>query len=117
MIKLNSVIYNKMVLQAEEAVEQEKIALADGVLGAIGPASNDEDKEHSFSELDKEVYDNMWKSAVHVIAHYGLKSADIERVDEVIKNASEKFVLDVCRSLDIDESSFSILEPKVPGQY
>lgn len=117
MIKLNSTVYNKMLLQAEEAIEQEKIALADGVLGAIGPLADDEQKEHSFTDLDQEVYDNMWKSAVHVIAHYDLKSADIERLDEVIKIASEKFISDVCRSLDIDDKSFSVLEPKLPGQY
>ena len=51
MKKLNSTIYNKLLLQAEEAKDLEMKKLASGILEAIGSFSSDEQEEFSYEDL------------------------------------------------------------------
>lgn len=116
MKKLNEIIYNKLLLQATEAKEQEMIKLANGILGSIGPMPEDENIEYSYQSLNEDTYEGLWKLAINVIKYYDTTSADAEKLNEVIELTASKFIENLKESLNIKHMIFSSLEPKVPGE-
>lgn len=116
MKKLNSIVYNKLLLQAEEAKDQNMVKLASGLLGALGPLPEEDNNSYDFGELQEDVYQGMWKLAACVIKYHDLNSADAEKVHEVLESLSSKLIEEVEQSLGVDTTKLGPLESKVPGQ-
>ena len=103
MIKLNSVIYNKLLCQAN-LVKEENKELSDSILKAIGAASTDEPINYSYENLENDVNSNLWKIATDVIVHYNVKSADIEELDSILKSFAENLIDKLEENLKVKKS-------------
>lgn len=116
MKKLNSVIYHKLLLQAEEAKEQGLEKLASGILNTLGPLPEDEVVQYNYEQLEDDVYQGMWRLAACVIKYHDLKSADAAKVHEVLDSLASKLIKEVEQSLSVDNTRVGPLEDKVPGE-
>lgn len=114
---MNTVIYNKLLLQAEEAKEQGMKKLAEGILSALTATPEDEVIKYSFSELDKDVYKGLWALAANVIKYYDLESVNSEKLNETIEILSSKFIEELQVSLGVENTVAGPLEPNLPGEY
>lgn len=116
MKKLNSTIYNKLLLQAEEAKELEMKKLASGILEAIGSFSSDEQEEFSYEDLKEEIYKDLWKMSSKFIYYYNLDSLDALKLDKTLVSLAEKLTDEIEKTLEVDEVISSSVEPKVFGE-
>lgn len=116
MKKLNETIYNKLLLQGEEARERGMDKLASSIFEAIGSCPEDERKEYTYRELKEDVQRDLWKIAARVLAYYDLQSLDAEVLDKEIVSLAGHLVDDIELSLGVDEVIAGPLEPKLPGQ-
>ncbi len=116
MKKLNPIIYQKLLLQAEEAKERKMTKLAAAVFNTLGPIAEDESITYNFDELKDDVYQDLWKAAACVIKYHDLQSADIEKVNEALEAMASKLIDEVERSLSVDSTQVGPLEEKVLGQ-
>ena len=116
MKKLNSVVYKKLILQAEEAKNQYMVKLASGLLNALGPVPEDDKTNYNFNELQEDVYQGLWKLAACVIKYHDLQSADAEKIHEVLEALASKLITEVEQSVNVDNTKIGPLETKVPGE-
>lgn len=116
MKKLNSVIYNKLLAQAEEAKAQGLTKLASGILEAIGPYPNDESSEYTYSELKEDINRDMWKMATRLMHYYDIESLDAEKLNETMIAVASKMLEELERAMNVDSVIVGPLEPKVPGE-
>jgi hypothetical protein len=116
MRKLNTVVYNKLLLQTEEARDRGMTKLASGVVNALGAMPEDELVSYNFNELQNDVYDGLWKMAACVIKYHDLQSVDAERVNDVLESFASKLIEEIERSLSVDNTQVGALESAVPGQ-
>lgn len=117
MKKLNSVIYNKLLVQSEEAKEQNLIKLADGVSGAIENGTETEFSEYSYSQLNEDVYNSLWKLATNVLYYHGTDAIDVKKIDEVISSMASTLIDQLEEAMDTENVIVGALEPKVPGEF
>jgi len=116
MKKLNTVIYHKLLLQSHEAKAQGMVKLADGIINALGPMTEDEKVEYNYAQLRDEVYDGMWKIATHVIKYYDVKSADAGKIHERLEALADRFLGELEQSLDVEGVVAGPLESLLPGE-
>ena len=117
MKKLNEVVYQKLLLQAEEAKDQGLTKLGSAVLSAVGPVPEDESVKYSYGELETDLYEGLWKMATCVLKYHDVESVDIEKVGEVIEILAEKLIEDVESAVGENEISvIGKLEDKVAGE-
>jgi hypothetical protein len=116
MKKLNSVIYNKLLAQAEEAKSQGLTKLASGILEAIGPYPNDESSQYSYSELQDDINRDMWKMATRLMHYYDVESVDAEKLNEAMVVWASKMLEELEVAMNVDSVVVGPLEPKVPGE-
>jgi hypothetical protein len=114
--KLNSTMYHKMLLQAEEAKDREMTKLASGVLEALGPTPEEDIVSYNYSELEQDIYGQLWKAAMSVAKYYDIQSADIEKIGQVLEDVSEQLIRQVETAINVKENVVGPLEEKVPGQ-
>lgn len=117
MKKLNDVVYNKLVAQAEEAKDQGKIKLATRIYACIGAHPADEMTSYSYTQLEEDIRTEMWKAASNVINYYGLESINAESVDAALIACAEIVLKELEDALGIESGTPGPLEPKVPGEY
>lgn len=115
MKRLNSVVYHKLLLQAEEAKDQDMIKLASGILGAVGPTPEEESVKYSSAEVEEDVHRGLWSLATCILKHHDVSSVDAEKLNEVIEVLASKFINEIENSLGIDGVVGS-LEPTVLGE-
>jgi hypothetical protein len=115
MNKLNPVVYQKLLLQAQEAKAREMKKLAGAVLNGLGPTAVEDKAAYSSTELKEDVYNGLWKLAFNVVGYHDLESADIEKLDRAIAFATDNFVKDIEQALEV-EGKIGPNEPKLPGQ-
>lgn len=115
-MKLNATMYNKLLIQAQEAKEQGLTKLASGVLEAIGPHPRDEDLSYSYNELEQDIYNDLWKSAVKMMAYYDLNSAQIEKLGQTIAFCTDTIVDELGRTLEVQDIVKGPFEPNIPGE-
>ncbi len=115
MRKLNSVIYNKLLAQAEEAKDQGHTKLANSIHVCIGAYPENEVTEYEYSQLEEDLKMEMWKAAANVINYYGVESVDAEKMDEALTACANKMLTELEQVLGI-ENKFGPFEPKVLGQ-
>lgn len=115
MKRLNSVVYHKLILQAEEAKEQDMTKLASGILGAVGPTPEEETVKYASEEVEEDVYRGLWSLATCVLKHHDVASVDAEKLNEVIESLASKFINEIEESLGVG-GKIGTLEPSVFGQ-
>ena len=116
MKKLNTIVYEKLLLQAEEAKDRGMIKLASGVVSALGAMPEDEVVNYNFNELQNDVYDGLWKMAACVIKYHDLQSVNAEKIHEVLESFASKLIEEVEQSLSVDNTQVGPLEDIVPGE-
>jgi exoribonuclease R len=116
MKKLNSIVYEKLILQAEEAKEQNMTKLSSAILGSLTASPETENVTYSSGELNIDVYQDLWKTATNVIKYYNLESVDAEKVNETIEILANKFITELESTLGVPEGSIGPLEEKLPGE-
>ena len=116
MKKLNEIVYNKLLLQAEEAKEQGFVKLASGVFGSLGPVPEDEACKYNSEQLGEDVYNGLWKLAACVIKYHDTDSVDAQKVHEVLEMLASKLIEQIETSLGIDNAKVGPLEEKIPGE-
>ena len=115
-MKLSSIIYNKLLLQAEEAKEHEMTKLASAIEEAIGEMPSDDKKEYTYNKLQDDIYNDLWKVATKIIAYYDVNSADVSKIDKVLDVYAEKMIDELETTLGVEEVVKGPFEPKVPGE-
>ena len=116
MKKLNSVVYHKLLLQAEEAKQQGMHKLAAGIMSAIDESPATEVVEYSQAQLNEDIHCGLWKLAKNIMVFYDSQSVDAEKLDETIVLWASKFVDDMEHSLGTESIIRGPLEPIVPGE-
>ena len=102
MNKLNSVVYQKIVLQAQEAKLREMRKLASAVLNGLGPNPAEDKIVYSARDLKEDIYQGLWKLAFNVIGYHDLDSADIEKLDKAVAYAVDNFVKVIEHAMDVE---------------
>jgi hypothetical protein len=115
MKKLNKVIYNKLMLQADEAQYLGMNKLAQTIADAVKDGPREDDMEYSSSEISQDVHAKLWSAALDVLKYHDLESVDASKLDAEVKRLAEEFMSRIESLLDVSDSN-SKLEPKVPGQ-
>jgi hypothetical protein len=116
MKKLNSVIYNKLLLRAQEAKTQQLSKLASGIVSALGPIIEDERVQYDYQQLQSEIYEGMWKLATHVIKYHDVNSADAGKIHDSLESLADKFIEELEQSLGVEDVIAGPLEPNLPGE-
>ncbi len=107
MKKLNAVIYNKLLAQAEEAKEQGMIKLSNDVLLAIGSLPNEEESKYSYGELKDDLQTNLWKMATCLIHYYDLESLDASKLNDTIIHLASNVLSTLEDELQLDPLEIS----------
>lgn len=115
MKKLNKVLYNKLLLQAEEAKERDMKKLASCILESIGSYPNEESFNYSFSELSEDVEKDMWKAAAKVMVYHDLNSVQVEKIEQILNKFAESLIDEVEKALKVNDN-IGKLEAKLPGE-
>lgn len=100
---MKTVIYNKLLLQAEEAKEQGLHKLASGILKAIESFPEDIDVSYEKDELAKDVYESLWQLVNNIIEHHDVESVDAQKLDSVIEDFASEFIQQVESVLCVNE--------------
>jgi hypothetical protein len=116
MNKLNTTIYRKLLICAEEAKEQGMVKLAENIKEAIGPEPATELEVYSYAQVEKDVHSELWKAAMHLARYWNVEAIDVMKLDNSILVWASELIDEVENSLGVDVASKSSLEPKVPGQ-
>ncbi len=112
MLKLSKVVHQRLISQAEEAKELKLNNLSENVLSVVGPVPRDENEEQEkilYADLEKEIDKGLWKIAVQIIAYHNAKSADIQKIEEVLGSFKQNILAEVEELLSADLA-------KLPGQ-
>jgi hypothetical protein len=89
---MKTIIFNKLLLQAEEAKLQGFDKLASGIYKAIESGPDDTDIEYSDEDLHKDVYKSLWKLVDNVVEHCKSESVDSEKLDKLIDVFASDFI-------------------------
>lgn len=116
MKKLNSVVYHKLLIQANEAKTQQLTKLSSGIVGALGPVVEDERVQYDYQQLQNEVYEGMWRLATHVIKYHDVKSADAGKIHDRLEVLADKFIEELEQSLGVEDVVAGPLEPLLFGE-
>lgn len=108
-------MYNKLVLQAEEAQEVGLTKLAGAVFDALPKQADDGHKVFNYEELEHAVYYKIWKAALDVVAYYDFDTLDIQKIDDMLKDTAKQLIKKVETGIGT-ESQFGPFEDKVLGQ-
>ena len=104
---MKKVIYNKLLLQAEEAKDQGLFKLASGILKAIESFPEDIDVKYEKDELNKDIYETLWQLVNNLIEYHNIESVDAQKVDSVIESFTEDFINQVEEALGVQEQEES----------
>jgi len=115
MKKFNKIIYNKLLLQAQEAKDQDLNKLASGIFNAIGAYPEEENIKYSYEELNEDIYNGLWKIAGNVIKYYDINSVDAEKINYLIESFASEFIDQLEENIYVD-TNIGPLEPKIPGE-
>lgn len=113
MRKINTVLYNKLLLQAEEAKEQGLVKLAKAITDSIDYTENK--KEYSYKQLKEDVHNDIWKLATNILSYYDIESIDSVKLDNILTSYAQRIINEVEDSLGL-ENVIGPNEPKLPGE-
>jgi hypothetical protein len=115
-MKINSVIYKKLLAQAEEAKDQGLVSLAEGILSAIGSYPDEEKEEYTYSKMKNDIYQDMWKMATRLMYYYDIESADAVKLNESLVTLCSEVIDDLEETLKVNSVIKGPLELKLPGE-
>ena len=115
-MKINPVIYKKLLAQAEEAKDQGFTKIADGIINAIGSFPEDEAVEYSYTQLQDDIHRDLWKIATRLLRYYDVQSLNVLKLEPTIAKWADDMLNELETSLDVDSVVAGPTEPKVPGQ-
>ena len=115
-MKINPVIYKKLLAQAEEAKDQGLVSLADSILGAIGPFPDDEKSEYSYAQMEEDIHRDMWKMATRLAYYYDIKSIDAVKLNDNLVTWCSEIIDNLEKTLNVNSVVKGPLEPKLPGE-
>ena len=115
-MKINPVIYKKLLAQAEEAKDQGLVSLAEGILSAIGSYPDEEKEEYTYSKMKMDIHQDMWKVATRLMHYYDIESTDAARLDESLMVLCSEIIDNLEETLKVDSVVKGPLEPKLPGE-
>lgn len=115
-MKINSVIYKKLLAQAEEAKERGMIVLAESVLDAIGSFPEEESEQYSYAQMREDIVHDMWKIATRVVKYHELTSLDAEKINETLTAYADQVLNELEATLGVDVVVKGPREPKVFGE-
>lgn len=116
MNKINKILYNKLLLQAQEARDQNLSKLSDGIFNCIGsyPADAEDKKEKfSYTDLNSEVYKILWKICGQVMRYYNVNAVNAEKMHQILEDLTEEVIENIEENIDISNNNF---EDKVIGE-
>lgn len=116
MKKVNSSLYNKIILQAEEAKQLGMSKLASDALLSIGSFPEEEIEDYSHEEMTQDIHSDLWKSASKIFNYYNIKDLDIETFNKVVEACASDFISRMEKSLNKTAFDSNSKEPKVIGQ-
>lgn len=116
MKKLNEIVYNKLILQHEEAKERGLNKLASGIIACAGALPEQDYNTYSWNQMDSDVYADLWKTASNILKYYDVTSLDAEELNNSIELFAEQFINNICKTIKKDSSELGPLEPKLIGQ-
>ena len=115
MKKLSANVYNRLVLQAQEAKNQNLDKLSNGILQCVGPFPEENNEEFSQDQLKEAIYNSLWKIATDVINYYDLQTPDALKIDRTLETLSDKVLDEIKKTLEV-KKAFGPKEPKVLGE-
>lgn len=113
---MNSIIYNKLLLQANEAQHQGLTKLAEAITESINDEPIVDNVTYSYNQLKNDVYKDLWKVATKLIRYYNMSSVDTMKLHSDIETYAEKILDDLEITLDVDHVIKDTTEPKMPGE-
>jgi hypothetical protein len=116
-MKINPVVYKKLLAQAEEAKSQGFTKLADGIINAIGSYPNDEKEEYSYNQLQDDIHRDLWKIATRLMYYYDMQSLDALKLDQTLVTWASAMLDDLEVTLNVDNVVAGVTEPKTPGEH
>lgn len=115
MKKIGKTIYNKLLLQAEEAKHRDMDELSNNVLSSIGSYPEDSKENYNPSEYENDIRSLLWKSAMNTIKYHDVKSADIIELQDTINYLSDKVIKELRATLKV-KTNIGSFEEKLPGE-
>lgn len=115
MKKLNQDIYNRLLLQAEEAKTRQFTKLSHAILHSLTATPEDEGCKYSFTELEEDVYKDLWAISTNVLKYHNLSTVDAEKLNETIETFASKFISSLEQTLNV-EGKIGPLEEVLPGE-
>ena len=117
MKKLNTVIYNKIILQAEQARELGMEKLSEAIFSTIGAVSKDDSEidDYSLAKLEDDVSKLLWKISYRIMDYYNLESVDVKKVEASVDDLTLLIMDELKYAMNI-EKTISKKEPRVMGQ-
>lgn len=115
-MKLNKTIYNKLLLQAEEAREQGMEKLAHSILNSIGSYPEEGPSSYSYLDLKEEIHNDLWKIATKMASYYDLDSTDAIAINTAIESIASNMIEDLENTLGVQDKVTGPKEPLLPGE-
>lgn len=119
MKKMSTSLRDKILLQAHEATEQGLTKLGSTVIaGLCLPQTvweNTKSSNYNHDELVEVVQHSLWSAAMQVAAYHNLPNLDIQKIEPLIVEATDKFINQIECSYDV-ENKLGPFEETVPGQ-
>lgn len=115
MKKISEVLYNKLMLQAEEAKEQNMEEIAFNIKEAIGPNFSNELEVYSEYELQSDLQQGLWKLAICALKYYNIESIDAEKLNQTLESVASNFLNEI-ESILGPEALLNINESILPGE-
>ena len=97
---MKTIIYNKFLLQAQEAKLQGLNKLSVGISQAISSGPDDTEVDYSSEDLHTDVYNSLWKLVDNITEYSGAESADSEKLDKLIDSFASDFIEMVTSNLE-----------------
>ena len=114
MKKVGSTLYNKLLLQAQEANDIGYEKLGQAINEAIGSVP-DESLEYSYEELSDDMYKEMWKITASICNYYNVTSLDAKALDPFMEDLSKEIIAKLEGKLKLKLGKHT-KEPKIIGE-
>ncbi len=112
-MKINKKLYDRLVLQAEEAEKLGMNKIASNVLETAEPFLENESIEYSYADLENDISKDIWKMATRLFNYYQINNIDIKEFNKIVEASAETLLDELEDALDVKEQLIGATEPKV----
>lgn len=111
---LNKQLYNRLLVQAQEAKSYHMDKLASRVITSLGSLPEEDNVSYDLKEVKDDIHQGMWNIATCLLKYHDISHVDIEKLDNILGYLTTSFINEIEESLDLKK--IGALETKVPGQ-